>query len=186
MADTHFPDEWLAHSSGRRHAGALGGAAGEGSTTGAAWRRWSPRRSRATSRSSRLLSTRFRLKLADLAQLDPAAKGAGPRAGGAPLPSSCRSRHGLLLDWRRRTRSTSTRRRPSHSPPPVRSGCFCSRRQDRGAAGRSCTVREGRRQAARGMETSTSLEHLQDMAARRARRFRGRGEASARWCGSWT
>src|SRR6266702_1580092 len=123
MADTHFPDEWLAHSlEGVVTPELLVELREKAPPPARLWETLVAQKIASDEQILAALSTRFRLKLADLAHLDPAAKERVPE-------QVARRYHILPL---RATDSylevaTATPRRSSTSPPPVRSGCSCSR-----------------------------------------------------------
>src|SRR5213593_517929 len=81
MADTHFPDEWLAHSLGDvlppDRLLELRGKAGPSATL---WETLVAAKIASDEQILRALSTRFRLKLADAAQLEPTVKEKVPEA----------------------------------------------------------------------------------------------------------
>jgi len=75
MADTHFPDEWLAHSLESVVTPELLAELREKAPPPARlWETLVAQKIASDHQILAALSTRFRLKLADLAQLDPAAK----------------------------------------------------------------------------------------------------------------
>src|SRR5437870_12875719 len=75
MADTHFPDEWLAHSlEGVVTPELLVELREKAPPPAKLWETLVAQKIASDEQILTALSTRFRLKLADLAQVDPAAK----------------------------------------------------------------------------------------------------------------
>src|SRR3989442_6768477 len=88
MADTHFPDEWLAHSlEGVVTPELLVELREKAPPPARLWETLVAQKVASDEQILTALSTRFRLKLANLAQLDPAAKQRGPAqmAGGTHI-----------------------------------------------------------------------------------------------------
>jgi type II secretory ATPase GspE/PulE/Tfp pilus assembly ATPase PilB-like protein len=166
MADTHFPDEWLAHSlEGVVTPELLVELREKAPPPARLWETLVAQKIASDEQILTALSTRFRLKLADLAQLDPAAK--------ERVPEQVARRYHILP-----LRATDSYLEVATANPfdldAEKALAFATAREIRMFLLAPSKIAERLDELYRpekavdklleGMETSTSLEHLQDTA----------------------
>ncbi|HYU36913.1 MAG TPA: type II/IV secretion system protein [Gemmatimonadales bacterium] len=166
MADTHFPDEWLAHSlEGVVTPELLVELREKAPPPARLWETLVAQKIASDEQILTALSTRFRLKLADLAQLDPAAK--------ERVPEQVARRYHILP-----LRATDSYLEVATANPfdldAEKALAFATAREIRMFLLAPSKIAERLDELYRpekavdklleGMETSTSLEHLQDVA----------------------
>src|SRR5438876_1239080 len=166
MTDTHFPDEWLAHSlEGVVTPELLAELREKTAPPARLWETLVAQKIASDEQILTALSTRFRLKLADLAQLDPAAK--------ERVPEQVARRYHILP-----LRATDSYLEVATANPfdldAEKALAFATAREIRMFLLAPSKIAERLDEMYRpekavdklleGMENSTSLEHLQDMA----------------------